>query len=262
MTSVYTSSDGMHTEGIGALAQYQLFCYGLCKLTGKDYRFRPFSNLQHYQYHDVTQQEFCDDVNSLFAFDSKLPDKDTLEVEPNTLMREGQANVNLLRPFLSKLSLQLDDSKVYFDAKHVNVAIHVRVYTKTDCDLASSREYFNKDSGMSLDYYKNIISTIENKYTNKPVVFHIYSQGSEEDFLVFKSFAKNVRLHIEEYPIISLYHMANSDILLMANSSLSYVAHLYGKAYTLASQGFYHKLYEDRTFRVGPNGLFDPSLLP
>jgi hypothetical protein len=55
-------------------------------------------------------------------------------------------------------------------------------------------------------------------------MFYIFSQGNEEEFQFLKK--ENVFLHIEENPLISLYHMINADFLITANSSLSYIAHL------------------------------------
>ena len=68
-------------------------------------------------------------------------------------------------------------------------------------------------------------------------------------------------LHIEEYPTISVYHMANADVLVMANSSLSYIAHLYGKCFTIARDSFYHKLYETTSVRADSTGAFDTRKL-
>lgn len=243
-----TSSDGKNTEGIGAMAQYQLFCYGLSKHLGYDYSFSPFDRLQHYQYFDVTQEEFCKDVNNLFEFDKhsySTPDSIRSILEPAVVMREGQKHLNDIKPYLQSLELTLPGGMKYFSKRDINVAIHIRVYTKTDCDPSPIREYFGSRSGKRLSYYANIMRTICSDFPDRNVVFHIYSQGEDSDFEEFKNLGFNVKLHIEEYPTISLYHMAYSDVLVMANSSLSYIAHLLGKTKTYASQSFYHKLYED-----------------
>lgn len=241
---VSVSSDGKNTEGIGAMAQYQLFCYGLSKYLGHNYSFSPFERLQHYQYFDVTQEEFCKDVNNLFNFHKySYSTSNSVCLNPNDLMREGQKHLDDIKPYLQSLELSLPEGMKYFSEKDINVAIHIRVYTKTDCDPSPVREYFGSRSGKGLNYYANIMKTICSDFSDRDVVFHIYSQGKDSDFEEFKKLGFNVKLHIEEYPTISLYHMAYSDVLIMANSSLSYIAHLLGKTKTYASQSFYHKLY-------------------
>jgi len=263
MYTVATSSDGKNTEGIGALAQYQLMCIGLAKLHELDYTFSPFVGLQHYQYFNVTQERFCQDVNNLFNFDAApLPTEQTRYLSPVELMREGQEKLEGLFPTLSKQNLYLEDSKKYFKQDEVNVAIHVRVYTQTDCCTASSREYFNANGNLDHKaYYANIMSTLKKAYGGRKVVFHVYSQGTPKDFEFFFDLDPNVILHIEEYPTVSLYHMATSDVLVMANSSLSYVAHLYGKCFTIARDSFYHKLYEKTSVRADQTGSFDVERL-
>ncbi len=71
-----TNSNGTNTEGIGAMAQYQLHTYALSKIFNINFTFSPFINLQHYQYHNVTQKQFCDDINSFFNFPDHLKNKD------------------------------------------------------------------------------------------------------------------------------------------------------------------------------------------
>jgi len=105
------------------------------------------------------------------------------------------------------------------------------------------------------------MSTLKKAYGGRKVVFHVYSQGTPKDFGFFFDLDHNVILHIEEYPTVSLYHMATSDVLVMANSSLSYVAHLYGKCFTIARDSFYHKLYEKTSVRADQTGSFDVERL-
>ena len=252
-------SDGMNTEGIGALAQYQLLCVGLAHVYNKEYTFAPFTNLQHYQYFDVTQEEFGRDVNKLFRFDeAPLPSASTQHLSPSQVMAQGQEHLESIFPVLSQRELYLEEDKKYFNKDEITVAIHVRVYTKTDCCTASSREYFNAQGLLDHKaYYANIMSSIKKAYGDKKIAYHIYSQGSPDDFRFFFELDPNVFLHIEEYPTISVYHMANADVLVMANSSLSYIAHLYGKGFTIARDSFYHKLYETTSVRADVMGAFD-----
>ena len=70
MNKIYftTNSNGNHTEGIGAMAQYQIICYVLSKLYNTEYYFTGFKNLTHYQYFDITQEQWCKDITDFFNF--------------------------------------------------------------------------------------------------------------------------------------------------------------------------------------------------
>tara|TARA_R110002126_G_scaffold187448_3_gene336140 strand:- start:769 stop:1575 length:807 start_codon:yes stop_codon:yes gene_type:complete len=263
VSSVAVLSDGLNTEGIGALAQYQLMCMGLANTYNNEYTFTPFKNLQHYQYFNVTQEEFGRDVNELFSFSkSPEPSASTEVMTASQVMTQGQIHLESIFPFLRQQELFLEDDKKYFNKEEINVAIHVRVYTKTDCDPSPVRECFNVVGLLDHKaYYANIISSLKRLYKDRKVTYHIYSQGSPDDFKFFFELDSNVLLHIEEYPTISVYHMANADVLVMANSSLSYIAHLYGKCFTIARDSFYHKLYETTSVRADSTGAFDTRKL-
>ena len=126
--------------------------------------------------------------------------------------------VNIILNELGK-NIKLDNSLKYFNKDKQNIAIHIRKYTQTDCDLNPRRELFDKSKE---NYYIDLINQLNNNNNE----FHIFSQGKEENFNFLKK--DNVVLHIEEHPLTSLYHMINTDVLVTANSSLSYVAHLLG----------------------------------
>jgi len=64
-----------------------------------------------------------------------------------------------------------------------------------------------------------------------------------------------ISFHIEEYPIISLYYMINSDVLVMANSSFSWISHLYGNHELVCmKQGFNHPMYSLNLKEIDKNG--------
>jgi len=240
-----TNSDGNHTEGIGAMAQYQIICYVLSKLYNVNFYFTGFKNLTHYQYFDITQEQWCKDITNFFNFsvsnNLNLPivnfyqlnielenfihnnDNIIINFESKYLLSfmDDYINDNKVQNILTELgkNIRLNNNLKYFNKEKQNIAIHIRKYTQTDCDLNPRREYFEESKK---DYYINLI----NKLDNDKVNFYIYSQGNKDDFNFLKK--DNIFLHIEENPLISLYHMINSDIFITANSSLSYIAHLLG----------------------------------
>jgi hypothetical protein len=260
-----TNSDGNHTEGIGAMAQYQIICLILSKLYNVGFYFTGFKNLTHHQYFNINNKDWDDGITKFFNFpitEVNLPivklseinsDLESfinnkrdliLYIESNYLMSfiDQYINEESVRFYLSQLknNIQIEEFLKYFNKEKENVSIHIRKYTKTDCDLNPRREYFTEEKK---DYYINIIQHLNNKNRE----FHIYSQGKEDDFNFLKK--ENVILHIEENPLVSLYHMTNSDILFTSNSSLSYVAHLLGHhKQCFVRSNFFHKWKKECNF--------------
>jgi len=63
-----TNSDGNDTEGIGAMAQYQIICYTLSKLYDTNFYFTGFKNLTHHQYFNITKEQWVSDIDTFFNF--------------------------------------------------------------------------------------------------------------------------------------------------------------------------------------------------
>jgi hypothetical protein len=245
--SIYftTNSDGNNTEGIGAMIQYQLICYALSKTFKTKHYFTGFKNLAHYQYFNTTQEQWSNDVTTFLNLPVSEPldlpvveystltvayqefiktnDNVIVNIDPHTLL--NFANLHINKPQFQLILKQIgsdilfNDKLKYFDTTKSNIAIHIRKYTPTDCDPHPRRELFDESKK---DYYINLINMLHNDNS----ILHVYSQGSDEDWEFLKR--DNVVLHIEEHPLISLYHMINANVLVTANSSLSYIAHLLG----------------------------------
>lgn len=280
-----TSSDGLNTEGIGAMVQYQLFTYALSRIFKVGYFFEPFKRIQHYQYFDVSQEDFCLDINNFFNFPSELEKKEELDVidvklddnlkklidkfsssnkkiifniKDDNFMRIIDSKITIIEKLniLNNISerIQLTEKLRYFQNDEFNISIHIRRKTKTDCCSSPMREYFQEDSKNKIT---NILQQTIEKFgkTNNKIMINVYSQGNENDFDFIKNkFKTNTRLHIEQYPIISLYHMIHSDVLIMANSSFSYIAHLLSKNITLVRNSFYHSTYHKNKYFYDQKG--------
>lgn len=255
---ISTSSDGLKREGIGAVVQYQIICYILSKIHDTQFYFTGFKNLHHYQYFDTTQEKWDQEITEFFNFKTSpvlthdiihinndhsflknLNAKETiiLNLEGLYLMRTLHKIINepKTREILLELknNLKLKQEQKYFESDKKNIAIHIRKFTQTDNCTSTNREYFTE---ARKDIYLNHIKRLDDKNH----VFHIYSQGTEEEFKFLKK--ENVILHIEENPLISLYHMINADFFIAANSSFSYIAHLLGThEKCFGRSNFWHK---------------------
>ena len=269
-----TNPDGGNIEGIGVMVQSQLFTKALSQLFNCNYIFRGFKNFTHYQYFDITQERFMDDINHLF----NLYENETVRPEKISVSSEDEFKKFVSRQSDSNLELELDPGLVTklgqqhleefekhgfikqiknkFNLKQENkkddfiIAVHIRKFTKTDLDPSPFRDYFSKEKE---DYYLNLVDGLRETYKSKNPKFQIYSQGSIEDFNFLK--AEDTSFFIEEYPLDSFEKMLYSDVFIMANSSLSYIVHLLRDKITYCKTGFYHKTYENLKMFIGYDGL-------
>lgn len=239
----HTLSDGLHTEGIGAILQYQLFCYAYCKLNGFNFEFSGFKNLQHFQYTSQTQEEFSNTATNFCSLPVNKISVGSVFISPEEIMKYGQQNIDKVVPILKELKINKINN-FYYDTSFINVAVHIRTFTPTDCDPAPIRECFNHQKKETiLSYYRNVVDKLNILYNSQKLRYYIYSQSNLEDLNILNPVFSNINYKINEHPIITLYHMVHADVLVMANSSLSYVAHLYGRNKCIAKPTFYHSLY-------------------
>ena len=284
MIYLTTSSDGKITGGLGSSLQFQLSCYALSKQIDVGYYSEEFINVPHYEYYGITQEQYCDDINKTFKIPSDISSdiaKSLQVIELNSIDQHifelknkfnkdniiVSVNANILTDYLQKnlIKIQknrsikdlnrfinLDSRLTYnkFNNNVKNISFHIRRYTKTDSDGGPAiRDLYDISKNQN---YINILSSISRKFKNEKCIIRIYTQGTEEEFNFLKKVdlcpKHEIELHVEEYPITSLYYMINSDILIMANSSFSYVAHLIKDKITFAKHNFYLKTYNDTIF--------------
>ena len=143
---------------------------------------------------------------------------------------------------LLKSLFYLDKVNLY-DTSIVNIAIHIRrinphdyiVVDQNSKDRVPMRDNLFQEilnnpitaiqlPGMDVprDLYINVIQQLEQSYPNAK--FHIFSQGSVNDFKVFEK--DNTMLHLNECLETTFQQLVFADILVTSPSSLSYVAGL------------------------------------
>jgi hypothetical protein len=279
-----TNSDGKHTEGIGAMVQYQMACYAAAKMYNLNYAFFGFKNLTHYQYFDITQQKFCDDINLFFSLPNQFDRSEDYDVmhfdrvdnslldyvknhnmedniicfiSPSGLMRFLENNIKQIEEngWFQDLKKSLQIPIIQKTSGILEVSIHIRKLTQTDCDPNPIRDLYDSSKKQRL------VKLIEKIFNITKCNIHIHSQGKE--ILEIKNLLQNqdhIFFHLDEYPIKTLSDLINSDILIAANSSLSYISHLYGNQITLIRDNFYHKTYEN-TIKLDYNFNFDQAKL-
>lgn len=294
MIYLFNKADGLQTEGIGAVAQCQIHTYTLSKMLGVGFASTKFENLQHYQEHD-TQENFCNDVTNFFNFPNQIePPSDAVKFEhvDQTFLdfieknRNGDdiyveiSNKDLIRvaisntekwssviPDLSKL-VSIDDSKKYFDENKLNISLHITNFIEgRDNDRTAQREQFVQGNRKE-KYYIDLLQKFDDIFNRRGRTlfvdkeYHIYSRsqtpGDMSQFEAFTKLGLPIKFHIDEHPLISLYHLIQSDVKVLSNSSFSYMSALYGDGLNIVRDNFFCKLPYNAVY-TDYDGNFDES---
>lgn len=294
MIYLFTRADGKQTEGIGAVAQCQIHTYTLSKMLGVGFASTKFENLQHYQEYD-TQENFSNDVTNFFNFPNQIePPSDAVKFEhvDQTFLdfieknRNGDdiyveiSNKDLIRvaisntekwssviPDLSKL-VSIDDSKKYFDEDKLNISLHITNFIEgRDNDRTPQREQFEQGNRKE-KYYIDLLQKFDDIFNRRGRTlfvdkeYHIYSRsqtpGDLSQFEAFTKLGLPIKFHIDEHPLISLYHLIQSDVKVLSNSSFSYMSALYGDGLNIVRDNFFCKLPYNAVY-TDYDGNFDES---
>lgn len=268
MNEIYltVNSDGGNSEGIGSMVQYQLFLYSLCKSLNLKYAFLGFKNLQHYQNHkDYTQSMWCEKVNDFFNFPNELYNNDYTIIKmglheffeyykskpktnKNVVIDIRQwdllnLNVNLYKKYFFELSDYIKHT-IELEPNN-NISLHIRSRSELDKvlepNLNTDREFFDEKFFL---YYKNIIKKIDEMPSKKEKIYHIHTQLNEEEINFIQEGIKSKFIYYSnDYPWNSLSCMIQSNVLIGAKSSFSYIAHLLNKNKCLFRNNFWQNLY-------------------
>ena len=132
--------------------------------------------------------------------------------------------------FAKLQSYYFENKESPFDKTHIHIAVHIRKKMHFDVN----------DNGYRDDtYYIERMRALQNilKKEERPLLFHIYSIGKQEDFAAFAEFP--LQFHLEEDTFQSFIGLTFADILILAPSSFSYTAALLTKG-TVVYTKFWH----------------------
>lgn len=281
MKNIYLSvnSDGCNSEGIGSMVQYQLFAYSLAKSLNLKYAFLGFKNLQHYQNHtDYTQSMWCEKINKYFNFPNELHSDNfsTIKLELRDLYNYLNNNLKIDENIVvdikqwDLLRLDVNPYKQYFfelsdrinhtlslESDKNNISLHIRSRSKLDEKLEpvlnTNREFFDKKY---IHYYKNVLKRIDGEKSKKEKIFHIHTELSREELSSLQDgIDSKFVYYCNDFPWNSLSCMIQSNILIGAKSSFSYIAHLLNKNKCLFRNNFWQSLYKE-TILLDDKGNF------
>jgi len=214
-------------DGFGAQYQRIIETYLFCKLHNLNFLYSPFTNIEHNYNND---NKFVNNIENFINLKNNIlntQDKSVKRIDYGSIvMKFINNNIDLCYKgqhleFIKKCFWENKDKNVFKNNK-LNVAIHIRRINKHDALLGHDNNIGGRATNDS--YYLNIINIIRNKYINEDLQFHIYSQGYEQNFEIFK--APDTILHLNEELPLTFIGMVGADILVTSASSLSYTAAL------------------------------------
>lgn len=208
-------------DGFGAQYQRIIETYLFCKLNNLNFLYSPFTNIEHNYNND---NKFVNNIENLINLKNNIlntQDESIKRIDYGSIvMKFTNNNIDLCYnskhlEFIKKCFWENKDKNVFKNNK-INIAVHVR--------RPNSKDNRKEGTDTPDKYYLNIINIIRNRYQNRELLFHIYSQGEDKNFEIFK--APDTILHLNEALPLTFVGMVGADILVTSASSLSYVAAL------------------------------------
>ncbi len=222
-------------DGFGYQFMYIIFTLAYCEYHGYEYIHRPITRMEHNYNND---NNFFDKIEELINIKNNyksICDFTIYQLNPrrnrniklvnrktfiDLFFKQGEItkylNKNTYFKYKDIFWKNKDRSKIYTNNKF-NVAIHIRRNNKVDTTKLDRLLISNQ-------FYLDKINMIKEIYKDKDLHFNIISQGSISNFECFIS--DNITLHLDTDLSHSFILMVESDLLITAPSSLSYVAAL------------------------------------
>jgi hypothetical protein len=198
-----------------------------------------YTNIKHIDHNYSNNDTFTEILEDFMNIRKSF--KNSLDIDETPKIIDVSTSYSYVE---SKLDLidQLDSykyiKKIFFEDKvnpyeleTFNVAVHIRRPNIHDSGIPGCYTVNN--------YVIKCINYIKDKHNTKNIKFHIYSQGIIDNFSEF--FNKNVVFHLNESIEETFLGFIYSDVLIMATSSLSYVAALLTDGEVVYPKIYHHK---------------------
>lgn len=276
--------DGFGTEGIGSMFQYHLLLRFLTDFIGVDFTYPGSTNFAHHSYSGYSEKEYFNLIDTFFNFPNIIEEWDEvidilsvdddlfsfIETNKNNEKRilanlsnchrqiESACEQNISNIFTKERINKIKNNLVfegekYFD-NNINISLHIRTANPNDIPSEIISPYREKYKFEKDFYrYKNLINFLKKNVEDKKATLHIHSQGfttNFHEFLDLKTDTFDVQLHIDDHPVSDLYHMSNADLLVMSNSSFSWVASLLNSNQKIARDNFTNGLFIHNSFKA------------
>lgn len=258
----YVTFNTIFNEGLGSLLQNILSVYYYSKINNLIYIHTPLKNIEHCIWNNMSQHEWDAFWNNIITNNfliinqlniNDIPNKDnTMILTQNFGKNFLDTQLNLRLDILNELSnhyIKSTNIPIYFKSNDVNIALHVRRFTNTDCDDSSIRKLYSKGNNTD-NYFYNMIINLKSILTGYNCIFHIYTQVATNEDHLFSHYLElnkhnySVVLHKGENTFEDLHHMIISDILVMSLGSFSIIGNYYNKNICICPIN-YHSIRND-----------------
>ena len=248
--------DKNHSEGFGSIFQSELFAFMYAKSKNRPF-FR--SEFKLYNGHAMNKNTREEEQYIFFNFLTSKKDRseydlinikftDSYSYLTSLTLIEIKSLIDLVRRkyYASRLN------KNYKVSNEINIALHLRNISSGDVIFSLDSlpwQYFNYDYGLKNNnplFYANFYSEIVNMIirqlpSDKKVITTIYSIGDSIDFdQIKKKINSPVLLKLNNHVLDDFIELINSDYLVLAQSSLSYLASFLHTSPKFIREGFRH----------------------
>jgi hypothetical protein len=218
----YTNEN--RTDGFGAQYQGIITTILFCMKNKLNYQYTPISYAEHNYNGD---HNYLNKLEELMNLKPNIQNNTNTESDSSTTMllfrditRFFEENID---EYCNSESMKFikecfwkNKERDHFKNNKTNVAVHIRRENTHDMGLAGQR------AAVPNTYYLHVMNAIREKYKNRDLLFHIYSQGKIEKFKDLES--DNVVFHLNEEIGSTFIGMVAADMLIISPSSFSYVA--------------------------------------
>ena len=207
----------LRTDGFGAQYQTIINTILYCKKNNKLFVYTPIKSMEHNIDNDVLFLQKIEKLMNINIY------KSICEINSNIVTYSVKDSIFFFDKNINNLDTEINEikkdfwqnkDKNCFKNKLFNIAVHIRRPNPDD----------NRIMGADTPdkYYLDKINNLRQKYKDKKILFHIYSQGELCNFS--KYIANDTILKINMNIFDTFIEMVGADALIMSKSSLSYSA--------------------------------------
>jgi hypothetical protein len=208
-------------DGFGAQYQQLITSYVVCGIHNQKFVYTPRNKMEHNYDNDP---DFLKQIEDLMNIKNNIENNNNNQSKiVHYISLRNWFEENIDNACNSKYFKQIksyfwqNKERNVFNNDKINIAVHIRRPNSVDT------QWHNR-TVIPDSYYLNIINIIREKYKNKQLLFHIYSQGKLKDFKIYENI--DVNLHIDKPLSKTFIELVDADILVTSPSSFSYVAAL------------------------------------
>lgn len=218
-TNKQTITHVEQADGFGSQFQTIIAAAVYADLHDMEYAYTPFSFMEHNYDNDpefILKKECLINFIGNFA----LADQNSIPLKVNfksffDTHIKACASSNALQK-IRRVFRANKNKNDYFNSSQYNIAIHIRRPNAHDNRIDGS----DTPNSLFLDTIKNL----RELYADKNIQFHIYSQGNEASFDLFKN--SDTTIHLNDSVEDSFPALVFADVLVTSRSSYSYAAAL------------------------------------